>query len=153
MVLGLIQEQDFFTSIDLQNAYFSVPINKQFYRFLKFIWNGELWHFICLPFGLSSAPRVFTKILKPIYAWFRQQAIRCSYYIDDSLNMDQNYQVCLKNAKSMVAVLESLGFTINKQKSVLIPTQIITFFGFELDSVRFLVILPEVKVQKIKKIC
>ena len=151
MVLGLIQEQDFFTSIDLQNAYFSVPINKQFYRFLKFIWNGELWHFICLPFGLSSAPRVFTKILKPIYAWFRQQAIRCSYYIDDSLNMDQNYQVCLKNAKSMVAVLESLGFTINKQKSVLIPTQTITFFGFELDSVRFLVILPEVKVQKIKK--
>ena len=149
VVLDLIQEQDFFCSIDLQEAYFSVPINKNFQKFLKFMWNGHLFHFKCLPFGLSSAPRIFTKLLKPIYAWFRQQCIRCAYYIDDSLNMDKNFQVCLKNTRIIISVLESLGFTINREKSVIVPVQRIMFFGFIIDSVNFVVMLPEEKVQKI----
>ena len=63
--------------------------------------------------------------------------------------MDRNFQICLKNTETMVNVLESLGFTINKKKSVLYPVQRITFFRFIIDSVKFLVILPEEKVQKI----
>ena len=152
LILDLIQEGDFFTSIDLQEAYLSCPINPGFFKFLKFIWDGQLYEFVVLPFGLASAPKVFTKILKPIYAWFRQQCIRCAYYIDDSLNMDRNFQVCLNNTETMVSVLESLGFTINKKKSVLYPVERITFFGFIIDSEKFLVILPEEKVKKIKNL-
>ena len=149
IVLDLIQENDFFTSIDLQDAYFAVPIHKDYRKFLKFSWNGQLFSFSCLPFGLSSAPKIFTKILRPIYAWFRQHCIRCSYYIDDSLNMDQNSQKCSENTHTMVSVLESLGFTINKKKSVLVPVQTIIFFGFVVDSVQFMVFLTKEKVQKI----
>ena len=133
----------------MQEAYFSVAINKQFFKYLKFLWDGQLFHFVCLPFGLASVPKVFTRILRPIYAWFRQQCIRCAYYIDDSLNMDRNFQLCLNNTHTMVNVLESLGFTINKKKSILNPVQRITFFWFIIDSVKFLVILLEEKVKKI----
>ena len=115
LILDLIQEEDFFTSIDLQEAYFSVAISIQFFQYLKFMWDSQLFHFVCLPFGLASVPKVFTRIVRPIYAWFRQQYIRCAYYIDDSLNMDRNFQVCLNNTHTMVDVLESLCFTINKK--------------------------------------
>ena len=54
-----------------------------------------------------------TMVLKPVYAWFRQQNMRCSYYIDDSLNMDKDRAVCQNNTSTMVKTLESLGFTIN----------------------------------------
>lgn len=149
IVLELIQEQDYFTSIDLQDAYFAVSIHPDFRKFLKFIWDDQLFHFVCLPFGLSSAPRVFTKILKPVFAWFRQQGIRCSYYIDDSLNMNKNRDICSQNTVTVVKTLESLGFTINRKKSVLIPVQRIVFFGFVIDSVKFLVFLTDEKVVKI----
>lgn len=149
IVLNLIQEDDFFTSIDLQEAYFAVPIHQEYKKYLKFFWDGQLFQFNCLPFGIASAPRIFTKLLKPIYAWFRQQCIRCAYYIDDSLNMDKNYEVCLKNSKTIVSVLESLGFTINTKKSVLIPVQRIIFFGFIIDSVQFMVFLTDEKICKI----
>lgn len=148
-VLDLIQENDYFTSIDMQNAYFSVSIHPFFRRFLKFIWNGKLYHFVCVPFGLSPAPRLFTKILKPIFAWFRLQGIRCSYYIDDSINMNQNHDFCAQNAVTIADTLQALGFTINKDKSVLIPSQRIVFFGFLIDSVKFLVFLTDEKVSKI----
>lgn len=149
IVLDLIQENDFFTSVDLKDAYFSVPIHEDYQKYLKFSFNGNLYKFVCIPFGLKSAPYVFTKILKPIYAWFRQKSIRCSYYIDDSLNMNGCQVVCGDNTKTIVNTLENLGYVINQKKSVLVPTQRIVFFGFVLDSVLFKVFLTEEKLQKI----
>ena len=108
-----------------------------------------MYKFVCVCFGLKSAPFLFTKVLKPVYAWFRQQNIRCSYYIDDSLNMDQDRAVCQGNTNFMVKSLDSFGFTINFTKSSLIPAQRIVFFGFIIDSVEFKVYLTEEKIQKI----
>ena len=52
-------------AIDLQDAYYSIPIRSLDGKFLRFIWEGTLYEFTCLPNGLSCAPRIFTKILKP----------------------------------------------------------------------------------------
>lgn len=149
VVLDLIQVNDYFTSIDLKDAYFSIPVHTDFQKYLKFNWEGQLYKFVCLPFGLSSAPRIFTKVLKPVFSWFRKQGFRCSYYIDDSLNMNSASTVCKDNTLTMSDTFESLGYTINREKSVFVPTQRIVFFGFILDSVLFKVFLPDDKVQKI----
>jgi hypothetical protein len=146
IVLDLIQRNDFFTKIDLCDAYFSIPIHEEFTKFLKFTWNGQLFKFVCMPFGLSIAPYLFTKILKPVYAWFRQQSIRCSYYIDDSLNMNQDKVRCMENTTVMLQTMESLGFDVNYDKSCLIPCQRIVFFGFILDSVQYKIFLTEEKI-------
>ena len=45
--------------------------------------------------------------------------------------------------------MQTLGFTVNEKKSVLIPTQRIVFFGFIIDSVEFKVYLTEEKLQKL----
>ena len=36
VVLDLVQEKDYFTSIDLRDAYFSIFINRKFQKFLEF---------------------------------------------------------------------------------------------------------------------
>ena len=97
--------------------------------------------------GISSN---FTKILKPIFAWFRTQGFRCSYYIDDSLNMDKDKNICGQNTQIMAETMESLGFILNRDKSVLKPTQKITYFGYILDSVLFKVFVPDKKILKIQ---
>ena len=43
------------------------------------------YQFNCLPFGLSSAPWVFTKTLKPVIALLREMGVRIIVYIDDVL--------------------------------------------------------------------
>lgn len=149
VVLELIQEGDFLTKIDLQDAYFSIPIHEDFQKYLKFQWNGVLYKFVCLPFGLKSAPYVFTKTLKPVFAWFRQRQIRCSYYIDDSLNLNQDRMICKDNTETIMGTLERLGFVINRKKSSIVPMQRMVFFGFIIDSVEFKIYLTEEKVQKI----
>lgn len=53
-----------------------VPIHPDRQPYLCFHWNESLWQFTCLPFGLSSAPWCFTKLLKPVIAFFRSHRIR-----------------------------------------------------------------------------
>ena len=73
IVLDLVQKNDFMTSADLTDAYFSIEIDPEYRKFLCFSWREQHYVFKVLPFGLVSAPRIFTKLLKPVFAWFRQQ--------------------------------------------------------------------------------
>ena len=52
-------------SLDLKDAYYSVSVNHSDRKYLRFVWQGVLYQFTCLPNGLSSCPRTFTKLLKP----------------------------------------------------------------------------------------
>jgi len=149
VVLDLLEKGDFMTSVDMEQAYFHIPIHPDSQKYLKFSWNGRLYKFVCLCFGLSSAPYVFTKVLKPVFSYFRQLGIRCSYYIDDSLTMNKDRTACKDNTITVVATLSSLGFSINNKKSVLVPTQKIVFFGFIIDTILFKVFLTEEKLEKI----
>ena len=67
-----IQQNDYFGSIDLKDAYFSVPIYKSDRKYLRFFWEDCCYQFCALTRGLSSSPRVFTKLLKPAYATLRK---------------------------------------------------------------------------------
>ncbi|KAJ8039201.1 Ecotropic viral integration site 5-like [Holothuria leucospilota] len=48
-------------SIDLKDAYLHVPIHPLYQRFLAFRYRGVVYTFRALPFGLATAPRVFTR--------------------------------------------------------------------------------------------
>ena len=105
----------------------------------------------CLPFGLSSAPRLFTKVLKPFVGSIRNKGIRLVIYLDDMAMIISSRQLSSQEAAIVVQILESLGFIINKEKSVLIPSQKIVFLGYVIDSVAITVSLPEEKLNKLKE--
>ena len=65
---SLINPGDYMMYIDLTGAYLSVPIHQESQKFLRFIWQNKAYQFKAIPFGLNVAPRVFTKLLKPIVA-------------------------------------------------------------------------------------
>ena len=52
---------------------------------LKFHWLGQSYKFGALPFGLSSAPRVFTKTLAPLVASLRLMSVQLYPYLDEIL--------------------------------------------------------------------
>ena len=70
---------------DFKDAYLSVPIHESCRKFLRFLWKGTFYQFKALPFGLCSAPRIFTKVLKPVAAFLRKKAIQVLTYLDDFL--------------------------------------------------------------------
>ena len=150
--IKLVHKNCFMASIDLLDAYYSVPMDKASTKFLKFQWQGKLYAFTCMPNGLCSAPRTFTKLMKPCFAWLRQLGHTNVAYIDDSLLISDSFTECQENVGDTKRVLEKLGFLINMQKSVLKPTQQITFLGFIIDSVTMTVTLTPQKQESTKNI-
>jgi hypothetical protein len=67
-----------------------------------------LWEFACLPFGLASAPRAFTKLLKPVVSVLRQMGLRIIIYLDDILIMSQSHDPTLTHAATALNLLEGL---------------------------------------------
>ena len=68
----------------LKDAYLSVPIEEEDRKYLRFTWEERVYEFQCLSFGLSSAPRVFKKLLKPFTALLSQRGIRSMIFLDDN---------------------------------------------------------------------
>ena len=94
--------------INLKDAYFSVPIHPQHRNFLRFRWQGKCFQFTCLPFGLASAPWVFTKVLKPVLGFLQSRGIRCVIYLDNLLLLHQNRDTLKEHTASALTPLEAL---------------------------------------------
>ena len=136
-------------SVDLKDAYYSIPIKQEFRKFLRFRWEEELYQFTVLPNGLACAPRIFTKVLNPVFAQLRELGHECFQYIDDSFVVADSWDKCEESVRTLSNTLEDLGFVVHKEKSIVTPTREITFLGFLLDSTVSKVFLTEDKEEKL----
>ena len=144
----------YFCSMDLQDAYYSFLIRSQDRRFLAFRWGAKLYRFKVLCFGLSSAPRIFTKLLKPVINFMRAE---CSFsnciYLDDLICQHKSAEVLQSQMCSSALIFLSLGFSINWLKSSLRPSKRIEHLGFIWDSDLMTVSLPDEKVRRLVRFC
>ena len=113
----------YFGSADLKDAYYSNPIHENDQIYVKLFWKEEYNQYIVLLNGFSPAVRVFTKVLTPPCKYLRSKGHLSLKYIDDSLLLGETFEICPKNVRAAVALLQELGSTIHPEKSVLVPTQ------------------------------
>lgn len=143
--LKLISRNCFMATLDLKDAYFLIPIHASHKKFLRFRFEDKLYEFNVLPFGLNTAPFVFTKLLKPVMCLLRSLGHMSSIYLDDICSIGRDYSTCLNNVVQTKYVLESLGFIINTQKSCMTPSTICKYLGFLIDSKKFHISLTNEK--------
>ncbi|VDI75750.1 Hypothetical predicted protein [Mytilus galloprovincialis] len=72
---------------DLRSGYFHLDICKEQHTYLGFSWNGKFYCFSVLAFGLSSAPYIFTKCLRPMVKYRRENGVDIVLYLDDGLDI------------------------------------------------------------------
>lgn len=138
------------STMDLRDAYFLVKIHPDHKKYLIFKWDNQTYEFNVLPFGLNTAPFVFTKIMKPVVKLLRSKGHLSTVYLDDFFLTAQSYDNCLENVNDTKIILTSLGFLINERKSQLVPSKVCKFLGFIINSEKFQVSLPPEKITRIK---
>lgn len=146
--MDIMQPGGYMASLDLADAYYSVPITREDRKFLRLKWKGELIQYTCLPNGLAQAPRNFTKILKPIFAHLASEWHISFGYIDDTFIWGNTFKECELAVERLRAMFVKLGFKIQTEKSVFVPTREITFLGFVLNSVTMKVYPTREKIEK-----
>ena len=113
----MLQKGDYMCKLDLQDAYFSFPLEKNSRQFVRFRWSGNSYEFLCLCFGLGPAARIFTKLLKVPMTILRRLNIKIIIYLDDMLLIGHSLEKIFIDRDTIIFLLQHLGFVINWKKS------------------------------------
>ncbi|XP_048776627.2 uncharacterized protein LOC125680870 isoform X2 [Ostrea edulis] len=128
---------------DLKSGYHHIDISDSFQTYLGFSWNDKFYCYTVLPFGLSSAPFIFTKCLRPIVKFWRKRGIKIVLYLDDGFVFASSKHECLSVSEFIKSSLSEFGLLINIEKSVFYPTQNLEWLGILWDSKSFSILVPK----------
>ena len=97
-VFDLFQSGYFFFTFDLKSGYHHIeifPDHRQYLGFsLRFDFGVKYFVFSVLPFGLSSAPYIFTKLVRALVGYWRGLGRRVVMFLDDGIGGAPDFIAC-----------------------------------------------------------
>ena len=142
-IIAALQPNEWITKIDLKDAYHHILVHVNIRKYFRFVVAGTVYQFRVLPFGLSTAPREFTKTLAPVVHLLRSRGIQVHAYLDDWIIRASTKELSLLHTQQVLQLLQSLGWTINWDKSMLQPTRILDFLGLHFNLEQALISPPD----------
>lgn len=97
-MFDLFQSGYFFFTYDLKSGYHHVEIFPDHRQYLGFSWRFDsvvkYFVFTVLPFGLSSAPYIFTKLARTLVGYLRGLGRRVVTFLDDGIGDAPDFIAC-----------------------------------------------------------
>lgn len=139
------------TKVDIKSAYRIVPVHPEDRSLLGMRWDGALYVDAALPFGLRSAPKVFTALADALEWRLRYEGVETIFhYLDDFLIVSPpGSELGVVNLHKLVTLFGRLQVPIAPEK-LEGPTTILSFLRIELDSGALILRLPERKLRELK---
>ncbi|CAJ0601770.1 unnamed protein product [Cylicocyclus nassatus] len=132
-ILHVLPFRGYMATFDLKSGYHHVKVCDDHLQYLGFKWQGEIYQFLCLPFGLSSAPHIFTKLLRPFVKKWRSLGLDAAIYLDDGLIFGPSSSSCSHAVDAVRADLTKAGFFFAEEKCSWTPAQKSSWLGFIID--------------------
>ena len=114
----LLGEGYYLYTFDIKSAYHHVEFFQSHRMYLGFQWfyQGKATYFVfnVLPFGLSTAPYIFTKLLKLLIGHWRGSGKRICMFLDDGLGGNSSKESATVDAKAVKEDLGQLGFVLSE---------------------------------------
>lgn len=148
-VRQLVQRGDYLVKIDIKDAYLHIPVAEEHQPFLRFNFLRRTYQCLVMLFGLTSAPRIFTRVMLPVVRKLRDEGIRVVIYLDDILIIAANHEQALQHRDRTLQLLQELGWLVNWDKSVLTPAKKLTYLGVHIDTEEMTFSLPTEKLSKL----
>ena len=138
--------------LDLHSAYRKVPVHSEDQPLLAINWKGTTYIDHALPFGLRSAPKIFTAVADG-YAWglSSQGVTDFVHYLDDFLFWSPpGSPACASALQTALRLGAELGLPAAPGK-VEGPSTSLTFLGIEIDTLNQVLRLPVAKLTRLKQ--
>ena len=132
-IFPALQRGHWGAKIDLKDAYFHLAIHPSLRPFLRHRVGDEVFEYQAGPFGLNVMPQLFQGVMKTFQKKWRGAGVHVFIYLDDILLLAPTEKVLQKHLHLAVHDLVDAGFKINVKKSVLVPTQVLTHLGYQLN--------------------
>jgi hypothetical protein len=138
---------------DVQSAYRLVPVHPEDRYLLGMSWKGQVYVDAALPFGLRSAPKIFTALADAMEWIFKKNGVAdIWHYLDDFITVGPpDSDECQANITLMVELCRRLGIPLADDKLVGACTCLV-FLGIEIDTIAGEIRLPTEKLRRFKEL-
>ena len=132
------------------HLYRMIPIHPQDQRLLGEQWRGEVFIDRMLPFGLRSAPKIFSAVADALQWILSVKGVTHSlHYLDDYIIVSNFIDKAVVQRDILTSTFESLGVTLEYSK-LEGPSSCLTFMGIEVDTESLQLRLPSDKLSRLK---
>ena len=148
--VGMIQQLGkgtLLSKLDLKSAYRMIPVHPDDQPLLGISWGASVYLDAALPFGLRSAPKIFSAVADGLtWAMWSEGIPHLLHYLDDFLFLDPpTSSLSQKSIAKALAVCEALGVPVAPDK-VMGPSKTLAFLGIQIDTAREVLSLPHEKL-------
>ena len=135
---------------DVESAYRVVPVHPADRPLFGMMWKGELFVDSSLPFGLRSAPKIFTALADALQWILTEQGIEGLHYLDDFLVVGRaGSHECGRSLHRALHLCGEVGLPIASHKTEGPGTKL-CFLGIELDTEAGIARLPQEKLERLQ---
>ena len=120
-----------FTSLDLNQAYYQIPLSEDSKRCTAFCTDWNLFEFNKVPFGLATGAQVLTRILDQIFHDVKFKYVY--HYLDDLVIYSENFDDHLSHLHEVLTRLRAAGLTVNPEKVRFASGQL-SFLGHKISA-------------------
>ncbi len=131
--------------MNVKQAYWNVPVHPTNSLLLGMQWEDKVYIDRTLPFGLRSAPLIFSALADVLQWITEQQGVSWDFVMVGP----PTSPACEHNMEIMQETCDKAGMPIEPDKNEG-PAQVITFLGLELDTNHLDIRLPSNKLMKLK---
>ena len=120
-----------FTSLDLNQAYYQIPLSEDSKRCTAFCTDWNLFEFNKVPFGLATGAQVLTRILDQIFHDVKFKYVY--HYLDDLVIYSENFHEHISHLREVLTRLRAAGLTVNPEKVRFASGQL-SFLGHKISA-------------------
>ena len=141
---------------DFESAFRHIPVSPLDTPLLGFQWEGRYYAERFLPFGLRTAPYIFN-LFAEVFHWILESELnslkleaKVVHYLDDFLIVLPPEHTLERYTEVFTRLSTEVGLSIKLAKNE--QGRVARFGGFELDTGRMVIRLPQKKLVKVHKI-
>ena len=135
---------------DITDAFKQIPINPKQWHLFCMKWDNQYYHFVRLPFGSRSSPKLFDNLSKAV-CWIAINNYKIEnilHLLDDFLAIEKPSNDGHRLMALLTMIFNKLAIPLSKKKTIG-PTCVIEYLGIILDSVNMEARLPRDKITRI----
>ncbi|CAG5131383.1 unnamed protein product, partial [Candidula unifasciata] len=109
-----LSKAKYFSKIDLSKGYYQIPVKEEVRPYLAFSTPQGHYEFNVLPFGLSNAPSVFTRMMRMLLGPLKRPTLQ--HFMDDILIASEHFEEHLNTLDTLLGRLAEVGLTARPSK-------------------------------------
>lgn len=151
----ILKKGDKIFGFDLKSAYHHIEIFEQHRKYLGLAWEFDsgrrYFVFNVLPFGISTAGYIFTKVTRTLIKHWRSKGENIIMFLDDGIGGASEMGKAKAFSLEVQKDLQELGFLIAEEKCVWEPQSSLTWLGLRWDMTEGKVFITEKRIEKLQK--